>query len=1313
MATLLLRQAGSAVGTLIGGPLGGIVGGALGAVGGAVLDETLARALAPRKKPPAAIDTLPLTGSAEGAPVRKLWGRMRLGGNVIWCAQFQSFDTKAKASSGKGSGASATTTHYSLSFAVAFCEGAGDVSLGRIWADGVELDRTQYGYAFYNGSESQGPDSWIEAVEGTGAVPAYRGTCYIVFHDMALDAFGNRMPQLTAELIRMPPVTDPDDLTQTLRSVALLPGSGEFAYGTTEYQSSDGFGNWFPENVHGRGLRPDVLVSLDQFSGGTDQVAAVASPAAVSLVVTWFGSDLRAGACQIVPKVETATKTVKPADWAVAGFTRATAAVVSSVDPAVLDPTGLGGDLPPSGAPVPAFGGTPSDDTVIQAIGEMNGRGLRVMFYPFVMMDIPTGNGLPDPYGGAEQAAYPWRGRVTCHPAPGRPGSPDKTAEAAAEVAAFFAQFAAMVLHYAGLCVEAGGVDAFVIGSEFVGLTQVRASPGDGTYPAIAALKSLAAQVKTIVGASCRVGYAADWTEYHAHRPADGSNDVIFNMDPLWSDPNLDFIGIDNYLPLSDWRDGAPNIDAVPGGSPNRIYDRDYLRANVEGGEDYDWYYASAADRVAQHRTPILDTAYARHWVFRQKDIRSWWCSAHVSRPGGVEGASATAFVPMGKPIWMTEFGCPAVDKGPNQPNVFFDPKSSESFLPYFSTGSKDDPVQRAALEATLSYWRDHAPTSPVYGGPMLDTANMFAWAWDARPYPEFPGFTSVWRDTPNYELGHWLTGRLAEVPLKWIIAELCAAAGVAAFDTTGLLSAGTLVPGYATDGVATPRDMLASLMDAFMFDASESGGVLRFFARGNVAMTPVEVDGLAVESGTDIGFGFTRVPETDLPGALRLSFVDPYRNYAVASVEARKASGSSQNVAALATPAVLDEAYAAGLAESLLQQVWAARETGTAKLPPSRVALDPGDGLALDVRGVTRSFRIKAIETTTLRSLTLDGFDPSLLSVAAAPRPKAGAAAPVTFGAPIVEFMDLPVLAAGDPQPWAPRVAAYASPWSGLDVYRGNGGGFDLLLSVETPAAMGELTAPLGAGPPGRWDRANAVSVRFYGAASLLSLGEAAVLGGAGALAVRTMAGWEVLQYRDAALAGRDSYRLTTLLRGQLGTEGAMGAPAPAGSRVVVLDPAALPTLPLPLDARGLAQVLRFGPSARPLADATYAQATVAFAGVGLRPFSPSQLSGRRSAPGADVLFSWVRRTRFAGDAWDPDTVPLNEDAERYDLEILSGAGALVRTASGLAAPAWTYAAADQGADWGAAQPAYTLNVYQLSALYGRGRPATATVTL
>src|SRR5690606_39035194 len=138
-------------------------------------------------------------------------------------------------------------------------------------------------------------------------------------------------------------------------------------------------------------------------------------------VVGWFGDDLRCGHCTVRPKVEIANKVTAPNAWMVHGLTRGTAAVVT---------TALGR---------PAYGGTPSDDSIARAIRDLKRRGMSVVFYPFLFMDIPSGNALPGPWtGGVGQPAYPWRGRITCDPAPGRPGTVDQTAAAASQVAAFF-----------------------------------------------------------------------------------------------------------------------------------------------------------------------------------------------------------------------------------------------------------------------------------------------------------------------------------------------------------------------------------------------------------------------------------------------------------------------------------------------------------------------------------------------------------------------------------------------------------------------------------------------------------------------------------------------------------------------------------------------------------------------------------------------------------------------------------------------------------------------------------------------------------
>jgi hypothetical protein len=102
-----------------------------------------------------------------------------------------------------------------------------------------------------------------------------------------------------------------------------------------------------------------------------------------------------------------------------------------------------------------------------------------------------------------------------------------------------------------------------------------------------------------------------------------------------------------------------------------------------------------------------------------------------------VKGATATAWQPQSKPVWFTELGCPAIDKGSNGPNVFFDAKSSESAVPPFSGGQPDDLIQNRYIRAMADHWATsgpHNPVSAVTGQPMVPADRLFFWAWDASP---------------------------------------------------------------------------------------------------------------------------------------------------------------------------------------------------------------------------------------------------------------------------------------------------------------------------------------------------------------------------------------------------------------------------------------------------------------------------------------------------------------------------------------------------------------------------------------------------
>ena len=92
------------------------------------------------------------------------------------------------------------------------------------------------------------------------------------------------------------------------------------------------------------------------------------------------------------------------------------------------------------------------------------------------------------------------------------------------------------------------------------------------------------------------------------------------------------------------------------------------------------------------------------------------------------------------------------------------------------------------------------------------------------------------------------------------------------------------------------------------------------------------------------------------------------------------------------------------------------------------------------------------------------------------------------------------------------------------------------------------------------------------------------------------------------------------------------------------------------------------------------------------------------------DIGLSWVRRTRFDGDSWELSSIPLNEEVEEYELEILNGS-TVVREVTGLTVPAYTYTEAMQMSDFGSAQTAFlTFRVYQMSTAVGRGIPAEET---
>ena len=443
--------------------------------------------------------------------------------------------------------------------------------------------------------------------------------------------------------------------------VHLLPASGEFVYDTLPYSGAQrvaaGLGPYSNMNTFGGGFpTTDYSLSIDQLQAEHPECGTV------SLVCAWFFNSEDASSCNIYPstnyllgafQVDVGGALVAD-DWRVSSLTQADYPGIIPL-PALPGTTNF------------VYGGTPSDQSIVRCIRDLKSRGLRVIFYPFL---LGTGSG------------FPWRGRITF--------SPDVSSAATSAVDAFLGAAAPsdftpdpvnltvaysgspfdwtyrrMILHYAWLCTVAGGVNLFSIGSELRGLETIR-GPGwtkagttDGSgyaiwdYPFVAGLKTLADDVRGIFDGQGLtknlstlenlIAYSADWSSWMGWQHP-GENGQWPHLDQLWAHSNIDYVGV-RQLPAADRlddrkrrdrRDGelaqprAVRLMAAVAGDDERPRPvrrpehlrHAYLKGNIEGGQYFNWFYNDGdnhgrgfdperlgPDRVAAGRRPARAVA--------------------------------------------------------------------------------------------------------------------------------------------------------------------------------------------------------------------------------------------------------------------------------------------------------------------------------------------------------------------------------------------------------------------------------------------------------------------------------------------------------------------------------------------------------------------------------------------------------------------------------------------------------------------------------------------------------------------------------
>lgn len=197
-----------------------------------------------KTKPP--IQDLKVSSSTYGKAIPRVWGTMRVTGNLIWATDLvqEARQVGKKGGGGKGKG-SQTVYVYHANYAMSLCDGP-ITDVLRIWADSnLIYSKSGTGYTdshgvyhklespgftvyddlngksrkqagksgegegfdgtflprFYFGDENQMPDSFMVEKNGNNATPAFRGLAYLMWEYFPLKDFGNRIPTITAEVI--------------------------------------------------------------------------------------------------------------------------------------------------------------------------------------------------------------------------------------------------------------------------------------------------------------------------------------------------------------------------------------------------------------------------------------------------------------------------------------------------------------------------------------------------------------------------------------------------------------------------------------------------------------------------------------------------------------------------------------------------------------------------------------------------------------------------------------------------------------------------------------------------------------------------------------------------------------------------------------------------------------------------------------------------------------------------------------------------------------------------------------------------------
>jgi Putative phage tail protein len=614
--------------------------------------------------------------------------------------------------------------------------------------------------------------------------------------------------------------------------------------------------------------------------------------------------------------------------------------------------------------------------------------------------------------------------------------------------------------------------------------------------------------------------------------------------------------------------------------------------------------------------------------------------------------------------------------------------------------GGATPPVILATLIST-------SPLLTVAATESVWTPLGLSWAPGANGYPGIGGWS--------------YTG--AGAPAGDVVTDICLRAGLTAAQidvsllTDTYIFPNVTVAGYMIEQPRSAAEILKVLMQAFFFDACESGGKVRFIPRGMAAaMTIPEADlGLVEDKGKLISEEIGQ--SQDLPYKVTVTYNDPVLDYQQNKqmIQRNTAIVSTKQQTVLAIPMTMDADWAMQVATKALYLFWLGRFKYAMRLYRAiYLLLDPTDVIDFVYETLAFTARIAQNSLGAGYQTELDAVSDNpeaYVSSATGGTDQGFTPAPVTLVGPTQLWLfDIPLLADGDANAGGTgfyfAMSSQVPEWGGGVLYESSDDSTfdDEEASSSSAAIFGYATTTLGAPrTPWDWDETSTLTIQLT-IGSLAGDTQVNVLNGTN----RMIVGSEIIGFENAVQNSDGTWTISGLLRGLRGTEAACGTHG--SSELVILIASGMVRVDDSLGLIGQALYYRAVTLGQDVSTAPTQQFTIA--GNDLKPYAPAGVGGYLDGSN-NMIITWVRRTRIGGEADWADgvpTVPLSEDSELYDVDIYNGA-TLVRTISDLTTPTAVYTVAMQTADFGSPPSSIAVKVYQKSGEVGRGNPGSGSV--